>query len=494
MLKPALLIIAGRIAGFAAAFLTPLILVRIFDLETFGTYKQWFLLYTTLLTITQIGMSESLLYFLPRADADAGRYVMNSILFLAAVGAAAALMLTLSSGVIARWMNNPALEPLIPLLGLYLLLMQASIGLETVMTARSSFRAAAVAYAATDMARALFLIVPVLLMPSLRSLLYGAVVFGALRFAYTIRYFWREFGSHFRPDAACFTRQLAYALPFALYVLASITQENFHQYAVSGLFDAATFAIYSVGCMQIPLVDLVATTVCNVMMVGMTNAIHDGRETDVIDLWYHAVRKLALVFFPLACLLLITARDLIVMLFTDNYLASVPVFMAGTLAIFFAAVPVDGLLRVYAKTNLLLIVNLVRLAVIALFIQWFVASFGLVGAVLVTVLALAMGKLLGLVAMTGRWRVGVQNMLPWRALSLIAALSIAAGLPAFAVAYGLQMSPSLRIVIVGTVYASAYVGMAIGFGLLSAQERAALSQLLDRFQFVRGIRYQHKAS
>jgi hypothetical protein len=32
MLKPALLIIAGRIAGFVAAFITPLILVRIFDL------------------------------------------------------------------------------------------------------------------------------------------------------------------------------------------------------------------------------------------------------------------------------------------------------------------------------------------------------------------------------------------------------------------------------------------------------------------------------
>ena len=56
------------------------------------------------------------------------------------------------------------------------------------------------------------------------------------------------------------------------------------------------------------------------------------------------------------------------------------------------------------------------------------------------------------------------------------------------------MYPSLCIVMVGTVYASAYVGMALGFGLLSAQERAALSQLLDRLQFVRGIRYQHKAS
>src|SRR5262249_58103382 len=101
--------------------------------------------------------------------------------------------------------------------------------------------------------------------------------------------------------------------------------------------------------MQIPLVGLVAATVCNVMMVDMTTAIHDGRESQVIDLWHHTVRKLALVFFPLACLLLISARDLIVMLFTANYLASVPIFMAGVTAIFFAVVPVDGLLRVYAK-------------------------------------------------------------------------------------------------------------------------------------------------
>ena len=56
MLKPALLIIAGRIAGFLAAFVTPLVLVRMFDLDTFGTYKQWFLLYFTVLIVTQIGM------------------------------------------------------------------------------------------------------------------------------------------------------------------------------------------------------------------------------------------------------------------------------------------------------------------------------------------------------------------------------------------------------------------------------------------------------
>jgi O-antigen/teichoic acid export membrane protein len=494
MLKPALLIIAGRVAGFTAAFVTPLILVRIFDLETFGTYKQWFLLYITLLAITQIGMSESLLFFLPKAGADAGRYVMNSVLFLATVGAGAAALLIVNAGSIARWMSNPGLAPLIPLLGLYLVLMQASIGLETVMTALCSYRAAAVAYAATDVLRALFLMLPLLIVPSLRSLLYGAVAFAALRLTYTIGYFWRTFGTGFRPDAACFARQLAYALPFALAVVASIAQENFHQYAVSGLFDAATFAVYSVGCLQIPLVDLVGTTVCNVMMVGMTNAIHDGRETQVIDLWHHTVRKLALAFFPLVGMLLVTARDFIVMLFTDNYLASVPIFMVGLTAIVFGAVPIDGLLRVYARTSVLLGINVLRLMLIVLLINWAVSSFGLVGAMFVTVLATVLGKAIGLLTAGPLLHVKIPSLLPWRTLTLIATLSVASCLPALAVSYGLQMTPFLRALVAATVYTSAFMGMAIGFGLFSKQELAALSQLLGRFQFLLPFRYQHKAS
>ncbi|HJT19241.1 MAG TPA: oligosaccharide flippase family protein [Nitrospira sp.] len=467
MLKPALWIIAGRIAGFAAAFVTPLILVRIFDLAEFGTYKQWFLLYITLLTVTQIGMSESLLYFLPRDQAEAGRYVMNSILFLAVVGAAAGLLVSWSSEAIAGWMNNPALASLMPLLGLYLWLMQASIGLETVMTARGSFRSAAVAYAATDVARALFLILPVLFVPSLRSLLYGAVAFGALRLAYTVGYFRREFGPAFRPDRSCFTRQFAYALPFALSVVASVTQENFHQYMISGLFDAATFAIYAVGCLQIPVVDLVATTVCNVMMVEMTKDIQEGRESQVIAMWHQTVRKLALIFFPLTCFLLIAAGDIIEMLFTEAYLASVPVFMVSAFAILSAALPVDGLLRVYAKTGTLMAINLLRLGMIALTIYWSIRSFGLVGAMLTTVLALVTGKAIGLTAVASLWRVGIGRLLPWRSLAAIAGASIAASLPALAAAYGFHAAPYVRILFIGALYVFLYTIISTGFGLLS---------------------------
>jgi hypothetical protein len=163
-------------------------------------------------------------------------------------------------------------------------------------------------------------------------------------------------------------------------------------------------------------------------------------------------------------------------------------------AIVFAVVPIDGLLRVYAKTRTLLAINLLRVTIIALLIHWSITSFGLVGAMLVTMLALSLGKAIGLLSAASLWRIGIGTLLPWRVLGLIAVLSITAGLPALAISYGLETSPFVRIVVVGTVYVSAYVGMAMGLGLLSAQERAALSDLWGRLQFILPVRYQHKVS
>jgi O-antigen/teichoic acid export membrane protein len=474
MFKPALRIISGRMAGFAVTFVVPLILVRMFDLETFGTYKQWFLLHMTILSITQIGMSESLLYFLPRGGKEAGQYMMNALIFLVAVGAAMALLLMLLAEPIAAWMSNPGLVPLMPALALYLFLTQSAISFETVMTARSQFGLAAIAYVGSDVLRATLFLLPLLIVPALPSLIYGALAFATLRLTAALWYYRHEFGAALKPNLRSLGTQLAYALPFGLYVLAHVAQENLHQYAVSGLFDAATFAIYSVGCLQVPLVDVISTTVCNVMMVGMAKEIHEGHQAEVIRIWHESVRKLALVFFPLVGLLLVLARDVIVLLFTEAYVASVPIFMVGVSAILFSAMPVDGLLRVYAKTHTLLALNLVRLGIIGAGIYGFVLVFGLVGAVLVTVFALVVGKAVGLGAMMKLWRIGLGDILPWRGLAATGAAAGLAAIPACAVVWGLPTFSLGRLVAMGSLYSVSYLAMILLFGLLHQAERAWL--------------------
>ncbi|MGH8369994.1 MAG: lipopolysaccharide biosynthesis protein, partial [Gammaproteobacteria bacterium] len=116
--KPAIMLMSGRILGFVATFVIPLVLVRVFNKSEFGTYKQLFLIYTTLYGIAQLGMAESLFYFLPGAGSrQSGRYVFNAVWVLAVAGSLCFLLLWYLRVAIAHWFNNPALSGYIPLIG-----------------------------------------------------------------------------------------------------------------------------------------------------------------------------------------------------------------------------------------------------------------------------------------------------------------------------------------------------------------------------------------
>ncbi len=478
--RPALLLMSGRTLAFVATFCTPVVLARVFDPAEFGTYKQLFLVFATLYYMAQVGMAESLFYFLPEASEAAGRYVANSVLFLAAAGVACAVLLETASGGVGRWLHNDTVSVHLPLIGAFLGLMLVSAALEIVMTARRRYLSAAACYGASDVLRAVSLVLPAILVRRLDAVLIGAIAFALLRLVASLAYFARAFRSTLRIDRARLARQLAYAGPFGLAVLLEIVQTNFHQYAVAYRFDAATFAVYAVGCLQIPFVDFVATSAGSVLMVRMAEAVREGRTNRVMEIWHDAARKLALIFFPLVGVLLVVASDLIVLLFTEQYRASVPVFMVATTVIGVAILPTDAVLRVYAQTGFLLLLNAVRLVLIAALIVPFVAMFHLAGAMLVTVLATAAAKWLALLRMRRLMGVGFAGLLPWRSLgatAVAATLAALAGLVAKALLGG---SPLSNLTAATVAAAAVYAALVLWLGLLGADERAALGRWLHR--------------
>src|SRR5262245_59539632 len=121
--RPALLLMGGRTLGFAAAFFIPVLLARLFIPAEFGTYKQLFLIAGTLYCIGQLGMSESLLYFLPVDPAHGPRYAVNSLLILMLGGLGCFALLVIAGGDIARGLGNPELAHYTTALGVYLFLM-----------------------------------------------------------------------------------------------------------------------------------------------------------------------------------------------------------------------------------------------------------------------------------------------------------------------------------------------------------------------------------
>src|SRR5262249_56855779 len=134
--------------------------------------------------------------------------------------------------------------------------------------------------------------------------LVGTVIFFGIRLCAAFVYFRWEFGSEVRPDTQLLKEQWVYVLPYTLAGIVQVIQQNYHQYVVAFHFDAATFAIYSVGCLQIPLVDFMATPASNVMMVRMTEELRESRVQRLLTIWHDTTHKLALLFFPFVGLLI----------------------------------------------------------------------------------------------------------------------------------------------------------------------------------------------
>ena len=445
----------GRAPGVAIAFAIPLVLARTFDQAEFGTYKQLFLIYATLFGLAQLGMAESLYYFVPREPAKGGRHAANAITALAVIGLVCVTALFGLRAQIADWLSNPALAPHLVPLGWFLALMLISAVFEIVLISRKKPATAAWAYALSDIGRAACFVVPAALAFGLRGVMAGAVLFAASRALITAITLWREFRSDLRIDARVLARQLAYALPFALAVGIEVLHLNWHQYAVAAHVDAATFAVYAVGCLQVPVVDLIVSSACNVMMVEMA-AAKERSLSAARWLWQDTITRLAFMIFPLAAFLIVMAREIIVILFTSTYAASVPIFMLWSLTMLASVLVVDGVLRVFAQTKYLVVQNIVQLALVAALAAPFLRMFGLGGAVLATLIAALTVKGAAVVRLSRLMGVSVSDALPWRRLGAAAMCAALAAVPTVAVSRTTQLPPLAVLPLAGIVYAAAY--------------------------------------
>jgi O-antigen/teichoic acid export membrane protein len=478
--RPALMLMCGQALAFAGTFFIPVVLARVFDQATFGTYKQLFLLFSTLYLIAPFGMAESLFYFLPGRGPEAGRYVANSLTFLASVGTALLVALWWAAPQAGVWLNNPELPRYMPLLGAFLGLSMTSYLLEVVLTARKRYRWAAVSYGTSDLLRASFLVFAALVTRTLHGVFVGAVCFAVLRLLCAVVVLARELGAGLRPDGAILREQLAYAIPFGAAVLVHVVQSTFHQYAVSYAFDVATFAVYSVGCLNIPLLDLVVGPAGNVMMVGMAEQRRHGREAEAVALWHATVRRLALIFLPVTGLLVVTARPIIVLLFTESYLASVPIFIVWSLGMLWTIFVTDGVLRVYADTRFLLIQSGLRLALNVALMWAFLHLFGLIGAVLVTVSAAWITKGMCLLRIRRLMRLSYRRLLPWGSLGRILVAAAAAAAVGFVLERHLEMPPLLVLAAVSLAYAAVTGVLYLRAGVLEPGEREWLREAVRK--------------
>src|SRR5690242_15943512 len=378
------LLIAKTLA-FVFAFALPVLLTRTLSQSEYGLFKQVFLIVTTATALLPLGFGMSAYYYLPRETNQQvrGQVILNILLFNLLMGALACSLLVFWPGLIAKIFKDPTVPTYSALVGAVILVWLFSAFLEIVPVANQELRLATVFIVAGQLSRTVLLLAAAIVFDSVTALIYAALIHGVLQSLALLWYvssrfpkFWRAF------DWSLTMKQIAYALPFGLAGLLYTVQTDLHNYFVSNKFSAATFAIYSIGVAQVPLIGILRDSVSSVILPRISYLQEQGQAREILILLANAVRKLAAVYLPIYVVLLITGREFLTVMFTKAYLQSWPVFAINLTLLPISLLEVDAVVRAYERHRFFLVKLQLVLCVLMVPTVWYgVTRFGLVGAI-----------------------------------------------------------------------------------------------------------------
>lgn len=367
----------ARLGIAAFTFAIPMVLARILLPASYGTFKQAWLLSNTLFLVLPLGLNQSLVYFVPREPKKKAAWESHALLLTTGVGGLAAALLLALGPLVATAFHNPELASVMPSVAAFTAFRLAGSSLDLALMAGGRIKASAVARLISEGFYTLCLLLGAVWTHSVAGAFAGVVVATFAKAAVC----WIVLGGRgLRIFPRDLRRQLAYSLPFGAAFALVIPQQQFHSYLVSVSVTAAAFAVYSVGCFQLPIVDMLYTPVSEILQLGIAEHDARGDNEGSLRLFREAVAQLSFVFLPSMVFLAIAAPTLIRFLFTSRYLDAVPLFRLALVSIPMAALPLEGIMRARAQNRFMFRISVLKLALTVPLVWGGLQLFGPIGA------------------------------------------------------------------------------------------------------------------
>ena len=482
--KRAAWLASARILAFAMTIPLPLVLVRTLNQSDFGLYKQVFQIMMTVLALSGLSVNMSVLYFLPRNPDKKPQIALNVLAFYGVVGSFVALFFAIFPGSVTLIFKGDGLVPHMPLLGVAILLWLLSTVLEVVAVADNDIRSASLFIVVIQLTKSALMMLAAVLFGSVHAVVVAAVLQGVLQCAIMFGYLHKRFGRFWTAfDWPLFKSQLANALPFGIGGLAYATQGDLHNYFVSHYFDPDQFAIYAVGCFQLPLLGMLLDSVISVLLPEVARREAAADYQGIIQLWAAAIRKLSLFFIPVYMLLFVVRHEFITVLFTNRYAGAAPIFAINLLNILLYICVPTSILRSFDELKFLrlkLSLAMVPLGAIALYVG--IRSAGLVGAITAVVIVQTIDLAILVLAIARKLKMTPKDLRRFApVLRTLAAASIAA-----AATYGVKLlvtgwSAFIALAVCSTVFVTVCLTAAFVTGALNASEKLEMRGTLLKF-------------
>lgn len=369
--KQAAWIALGSLFSFGFGIISGMILSRYFSQTDYGTYRQVFYVYSSLLAVFSLGIPKAYSYFLPRSPLNQSKDLIRKITnILFVLGGFVSLLLFLGAGFVADLLKNPELKTALWIFSPVPFLMMPTLGLEGILATYRKTKFVALYTIATRIISLLCVALPVFFFDIgyKEALIYfdiGCVV--SFLIALRLKYYPVRHEQNDKTEEK-FSNILKFCLPLMVASLWGVLINSTDQFFISRYFGTETFAIFSNGAMELPFVGMIIGASATVLTPLFTRQVHEHADfkQEIYPIWRSSFEKSAMLIYPITIFCLFDATLVMTVMYGEAYHASGEFFQIKLFTYFFKIISFYSILLALGATRFYERVHLFNFLILAI--------------------------------------------------------------------------------------------------------------------------------
>lgn len=381
LMSRGVILAVSRLSNFAILVLSPLLLVRILDIESYGSYQEFMVYATLFVMICGFGIDSSLAYFLPRYPNLERQFVSQNSALVLIFSSACLSVFLVAHDLFLKIASYDFTLPLAAYVFCYVNLNWP----EFYWIAKRRTDLVLYYSAGRLIARVAVLLVVAYVTRDVMTIIWSLVCVEAVRLIVVAIYMLRADLLVLAPDWDRIKEQIQFVSPIGLAGLLQQTSRNIGKLFVGSVLGPIALAYYAVASYMLPIVRVVRSSIADVVFPELVRAGNNPQAA--LRLWQRSNIVFCFLLFPPFVLLTHYAELFVTTLFTDEYLPAVPVLQVYALWLLRRCFTMDVLLRTRGKSGFMLTGTVLSTAINVILMIAMYQWLGLIGPAIAYVIA-----------------------------------------------------------------------------------------------------------
>lgn len=359
-----------------------------FSLDEYGTYSQVLLVSTTLVAITDLGMTDAINYFFNRdGGKERGRLYVNTIFALQIIiGLVGAVCVLLLKNQIAFYFDNSAVKSLLIYVAFVPLLTNLFNMLQVLFVSYRKAKIVAIRNFLFSIFKILFVIAACFIFRSIKYVLIGSLIMDVITVWYMLHYSKKNMFpvSIVKVDFSFAKEIFYYSIPMAAFIITNSLSRNMDKLVIGWLGNTRELALYAVAAKELPL-DMLTSSFMTVLIPYITRYIAAKDFNNAAETFSKYIQMSYAINWIIAVGVLAASKEFMLILYDQKYISALLIFNLYIVVDMFRFANTSIIFAANGRTKELILYSGSALVLNLIFNVIFYRSFGIVGPAISTV-------------------------------------------------------------------------------------------------------------